>query len=62
MPENPREAEIADLLRRAGYDLPPSMLPDLAHAHGLLGRMIARLGQVAPEAEPATIFRPVAPR
>ena len=62
MPETPPEPEIAALLRRAGYDLPPAMLADLDHGHTLLRAMVARLGSVAPEAEPATIFRPVAPR
>ncbi|WP_372625068.1 hypothetical protein [Falsiroseomonas sp.] len=61
MPDAKPEPEIAALLRRAGYNLPPGMLPDdLDHAHGLLRRMLARLGSPAPEAEPATIFRPEA--
>jgi len=62
MTEPPHEPEIAALLRRAGYDRPPAATADLGEGHALLRRMIARLGAVAPEAEPATIFRPGAPR
>jgi hypothetical protein len=58
MPEPRSEPEIAALLRRAGYDVPPEVLPDIEHAHGLLRRMLERLGNPAPAAEPATIFRP----
>ncbi|HEV7266782.1 MAG TPA: hypothetical protein VGN83_17965 [Falsiroseomonas sp.] len=63
MPDAKPELEIAALLRRAGYDLPPGRLPDdLDHAHGLLRRMLALLGSPAPEAEPATTFHPEASR
>jgi hypothetical protein len=56
------EAELAALLRRAGYDLPPALLPDLAQGHALLATMLSRLGSVPADAEPATAFRPQAPR
>lgn len=62
MPESPPETEIAALLRRAGYDLPPVQISGIDQGHALLRAMLARLGRVTPEAEPATIFRPVAPR
>ena len=62
MPETPPEPKIAALLRRAGYDLPSALVADFDHGHMLLRAMLARLGKVAPEAEPATIFRPVAPQ
>lgn len=53
---------VAELLRRAGYDLPPAVLADLGHAHALLEAMLTRLVPPAPEAEPATIFRAETPR
>jgi hypothetical protein len=52
------EPEIAALLRQAGFDLPPATLAELATAHPLLRRMLARLAEVPPEAEAAVLFRP----
>lgn len=67
MPDTPKpdtagEPEITTVLRRAGYDLPAELTADLAHGHALLVRMLARLGTVPAEAEPATMFQPGAPR
>jgi|GEM_PF-5187981 len=56
------QTTVADILRRAGYDLPPEVLADLGHAHALLAAMLARLAPPAPDAEPATVFRPEPPR
>ncbi|WP_237212880.1 hypothetical protein [Falsiroseomonas oryziterrae] len=61
MPDQP-QPPVAEILRRAGYDLPAGTLADLGHAHALLQTMLARLAPPAPEAEPATVFRPEAPR
>ena len=36
----------------------PETLADLGHGQSLLEAMLARLGTTAPEAEPATTFRP----
>ena len=52
------EPPVAAILRRAGYDLPAAALADLGHGYRLLEAMLARLGTTAPEAEPATTFRP----
>jgi hypothetical protein len=61
MPDIPPEP-LGTLLRRAGYDLSDATVADLAPGHALLEAMLARLGATAPEAEPATIFRPAARR
>ncbi len=61
MPETPAEP-LAALLRRAGFDLPAEAVADLARGHELLEAMLGKLGATAAEAEPATIFRPEAPR
>jgi hypothetical protein len=62
MPEPTPEPPIAALLRQAGYDLPPATIAELAQPHALLQAMLARLGGIAPDAEPATTFRPDAQR
>lgn len=62
MAETTPDLPLAALLRRAGHDLPPEAVADLAHGHALLRAMLARLGQAAPQAEPATIFRAGAAR
>jgi hypothetical protein len=62
LPEGPAMAdattELATLLRRAGYDLPDAARAEMAPGHALMRAMLARLGTVPTEAEPATIFRP----
>ena len=58
MPDAPPEPRIAVILRDAGYRLPAEILADVAHGHRLLEAMLARLGSVSVEAEPATTFRP----
>jgi hypothetical protein len=58
MPDATAEPPIAAILRRAGYRIPAEHLADLAHGHRLLEAMLARLGTVPADAEPATIFRP----
>jgi hypothetical protein len=52
------EPPLAAILRRAGYELPAEALVDLDQGYRLLEAMLARLGNTAPQAEPATIFRP----
>jgi hypothetical protein len=58
MPDATAEPPIAAILRRAGYRIPAEHLADLAYGHRLLEAMLARLGTVPADAEPATIFRP----
>jgi len=58
MSDTTPEPPAAAILRRAGYDLLPEALADLGHGYRLLEAMLERLGTVAPEAEPATTFRP----
>jgi hypothetical protein len=53
---------VAEALRLAGHDLPPEVLASLDAGHALLQAMLARLGATAPEAEPASTFRPDGPR
>jgi hypothetical protein len=53
---------VAEALRLAGHDLPPETLRALDAGHARLQAMLARLGQTAPEGEPASIFRPDGPR
>lgn len=62
MPAPVEPPTLAQLLRRAGYDLPPATIAELQRAHELLQAMLARLNAGAPESEPATTFRPDAPR
>ncbi|PWS37585.1 hypothetical protein DFH01_12240 [Falsiroseomonas bella] len=58
MDETGKDAAIAAALRTAGYDLPPTIVADVARGHGLLAAVLARIGPPRPEAEPATTFRP----
>jgi hypothetical protein len=52
------EAPLAEMLRRAGHDLPAEVVADLLPGHALLQAMLARLPSQAPPDEPATVFRP----
>jgi hypothetical protein len=52
------EPPVATALRLAGHDLPPETLASLDRGHALLQAMLARLGAIAPEGEPATTFAP----
>jgi hypothetical protein len=58
MADQTPETELAALLRQAGHDLPAATVAEIVPAHALLRRMLARLGTVPAEAEPATIFQP----
>jgi hypothetical protein len=55
-------AAVDAALRAAGYDLPSDIVADVARGQRLLVTALARIAQPPPEAEPATIFRPAAPR
>lgn len=50
---------VAAPLRLAGYDLPDETLARLDQGHALLQAMLAHLGHLPPEAEPAPVFRPL---